>query len=108
MLTAISGSLVGTFHEHELSSGRVRVIFTERLDDVVFQDESGNTYRAVGADTANFTIDPDLGRGSEIGHLIFNITLIGEDGKYGDLRLHTRVTHSGEISIRDKGSCQFA
>ena len=107
VLTAISGEIVGITHEHELPSGRVRVIFAEHPENVVFEDESGNTFRAVGAGNGNFTIDPEVGEGSEVGRVIFNINLIGEHGKLGDLRFRVRVTRDGEFSFVDKGSCQF-
>ena len=107
LLTAISGQSIVKSHEHELPSGRVRTIFTAHLDNALFEDETGNTFRAVGVFNGNLTVDPDLGEDSEIGHVHANVTLIGEAGGLGDERIRIRTSRDGRFSFVDKGSCEF-
>ena len=108
VLTAISGQSIVKSHEHELPSGRVRTIFTAQLDNAWFEDETGNTFRAVGSFNGNLTVDLHIGEDSEIGHVHANVTLIGAAGRLGDERTRLRTSRDGRVSIFDEGSCEFS
>jgi hypothetical protein len=85
VLTIVSGSSVDTVHQHTKKGGVVQEVFRSSPKNVVLEDEAGNTYRAVGSIGGQFTFDPATEEG--FGHFSANITILGESGKFGDVRL---------------------
>jgi hypothetical protein len=90
VLTVTSGTLARRVHEHPEPDGSV--------------DEEGNTYRAVGATSAQFTYPADGGE-SFISHLTINHTIVGEQGLLGFSRERLQITRNGGVLERTTGSC---
>lgn len=107
VLTVVSGSSVDTVHQHTKKGGLVQEVFRSRPKNVVLEDEAGNTYRAVGSLGGQFTGDTTTEEGAGFGHFSANITILGERGKFGDVRFRLQVKRNGEVIERDTGSCSF-
>ena len=106
LLTIETGTIVTRTHEHELHSGRVRVIFVSLPEGVTATDEEGVVYRVVGPVHANFTLDPEV-EGSEVGFIHEKLNFIGPGGLFATEDLRLRVKRNGEFIERDKGTCRL-
>lgn len=106
LLTVEGGTIVTREHEHELKSGRVRVIFVSLTKGVTATDEEGVVYRVVGSVHANFTFDPEV-EGNEVGFLHEKLNFIGPGGLFATEDLRLRAKRNGEVIERDKGTCRL-
>jgi hypothetical protein len=106
LLTIQSGTIVTREHEHELRSGRVRIIFVSLTKDVTATDEEGVVYRVVGPVHGNFTVDPEV-QDSEVGFIHEKLNFIGPGGLFGTEDLRLRAKRNGEVIERDKGTCRL-
>lgn len=106
LLTVESGTIVTRTHEHELRSGRVRVIFVSLTEGVTATDEEGVVYRVVGPVHANFTFDSEV-EGSEVGFIHEKLNFIGPGGLFATEDLRLRAKRNGEVIERDKGTCRL-
>jgi hypothetical protein len=109
VLEVISGTIVTREHEHELKSGRVRVIFISLTKGVTATDEDGVVYRVVGPVHGNFKFDPEV-EGSEVGFIHEKLNFIGPGGLFGteDLRISRKKKDPlGDFTERDKGDCRL-
>jgi|Tabmets5t2r1_1033131.scaffolds.fasta_scaffold42463_2 hypothetical protein len=109
VLTVLTESVVvGRTHEHELPSGRFRVISNFVNRDVTATDEEGTVYRLVGGIRTNFTTpNPEEETGEEIGFFKVNINIIGPGGLFGKVKFIERRKPNGDVVFRDKGNCEF-
>jgi hypothetical protein len=106
LLTVKSGTIVTREHEHELKSGRVRLIFVSLPTDVTATDEEGVVYRVVGPVHGNLTFDPDVAD-SEVGFIHEKLNFIGPGGLFGTEDLRLRAKRNGEVMEEDKGTCRL-
>ena len=106
LLTVESGTIVTRTHEHELRSGRVRIIFVSLTKDVTATDEEGVVYRVVGPVHGNFTFDPEV-EDSEVGFIHEKLNFIGPGGLFATEDLRLRAKRNGEVIERDKGTCRL-
>jgi hypothetical protein len=106
LLTVESGTIVTRTHEHELRSGRVRVIFVSLTKGVTATDGEGVVYRVVGPVHGNFTFDPEV-EDSEVGFIHEKLNFIGPGGLFGTEDLRLRAKRNGEVIERDKGTCRL-
>ena len=104
VLTVTSGTLARRVHEHPKPDGSVQEVLGHTLSGVTLVDEEGNTYRAVGATSAQFTSNPANG-GESFGHLTINHTIVGEQGLLGQSRERLQITRNGRVLERTTGSC---
>ena len=108
LLTVTGGTLVDRTHVHELKSGRFRLIFVTLPKGVTAEDEEGVEYRVVGPTHASFTTsDPDADTGDEIGFFHMKLNFIGPGGLLGTLDFFVHIKPNGDVTERDKGTCQF-
>ena len=108
LLTVTGGTIVFSEHEHELKSGRFRVIQVSLPRGVTATDEEGVVYRVVGPVHGNFTTsDPDADTGDEIGFFHQKLNFIGPDGLFGTLDFRVQIKPNGDVIEVDKGTCQF-
>jgi hypothetical protein len=108
LLTIQTGTIVTRVHEHELKSGRFRVIFVSVSKGVTATDEEGVVYRGVGVVHGNFTTsDPDADTGDEVGFVHEKLNFIGPGGLFGTEDLRLRAKRNGEVIERDKGTCRL-
>ena len=104
VLTVTSGTFARRVHEHPKPDGSVQEVLGHTLPEVTLVDEEGNTYRAVGATSAQITY-PANGGESFISHLTINHTIVGEQGLLGLSRERLQVTRNGRVLERTRGSC---
>jgi hypothetical protein len=105
VLTVTSGTFARRVHEHPKPDGSVQEVLGHTLPEVTLVDEEGNTYRAVGATSAQFTSNPANGGESFISHLTINHTIVGERGLLGLSRERLQITRNGGVLERTTGSC---
>ena len=109
LLTISGGVVVERFHEHELPSGRTRIIFVSTNRHVTAEDEEGTVYRVVGTVKGNFTTfhpeaeDPE----DAIGFFKVNLNIIGPGGLLGKVKFSERAKRNGDEIVRAKGNCDF-
>jgi hypothetical protein len=109
VLTITSGTVVGRGHEHELRSGRFRVIFVEKPHQVTATDGE-DVYRVVGSPgaLANFTTsNPEEDTGDEIGFFSFKLNIIGPGGLFGTVDFSFRIKRNGDVIERDRSTCEL-
>jgi hypothetical protein len=108
-LTISSGVVVERIHEHELPSGRTRILFVDVNRHVTAEDEEETVYRVVGTVKGNFTTfhpedeDPE----DAIGFLKVNLNIIGPGGLLGKVKFSERTKRNGDTVVRAKGNCDF-
>lgn len=108
VLTGVSGSVSGREHRHATKDGLTRVIFSATLNRLVLEDQQGNRYRANGSVNGNFTTPNPDEEGGEVGHVVGNFVIRGEDGFKGKLKLRFFNTPGGGREVEMiTGDCEF-